>query len=62
MRKVTPFACLCRGKIKVTHYGNIKIQLTWTESTRGHLLWSQENTAVVNCMITYLVQFFEMLT
>lgn len=46
----------------MTHYGNIKIQLTWTESSRGHLLWSQENTAVVNCMITYLVQFFEMLT
>lgn len=51
-----------RGKIKVTHYGNIKMQLTWTGEGGGHLPWTQENIAVVNYMILCLVRFFEMLT
>lgn len=48
--------------VKLTHFGNLKIQLTWKNQRPGQLRWTQESTAVVNVIATYILRFFELTT
>lgn len=49
-------------KVKVTHFGKVRLEFTWKESIAGRLRWTSKNRAVVHSMIGMAMRFLEMCT
>jgi hypothetical protein len=50
------------AKIKVTHFGSVSIQYTWSRKREGQLVWDEESIRVIRCMSSMIMRFLEICT
>lgn len=50
------------SKIKVTHFGSVRISFIWKKKKGGHCRWTKKNTKIIVIMIRMIMRMLELCT